>query len=164
LVPEVREETRRQTVLVPDVRLEERQRQVTTVRKVPETQVRREVAAERVRVAVCDPCTGLMSYVCRGVPRVREGCVAVCREGAETPVESYRGAVPTVRSEARDVPVRVPGVREEMRSERVPVTSRKPVVVTYTVSVPVTKKVVETYEVPVCELKPKVETYTERVV
>src|SRR5262249_3290931 len=150
-------------VLVPETRLEERQRAVTVVRPVRETQVRQVVTAARVPVEVCDPCTGLPTYICQIVPQIRNVCVPTILPVAERHLEKYTVVCPTVRPEVQAVKVKVPTVREEVRVERVPVKIVRPVKEVYTARVPVTRKEVETYQVPVKELQPKVESYTVRV-
>jgi hypothetical protein len=149
--------------MVPDVRLEERERPVTVYRQVPETRTERVVRAETVAVPVCDPCTGLASLVCAVVPHVENVCVTVFRCVAECHLERYTVAVPTARPETRSVTVPVPGVREEVVTERVPVTTLQPERRAYAVSVPVPRREVVEYRVPVRELVPKVETYRVRV-
>src|SRR5437588_282803 len=68
LVSDWKKEERKEKVMVPEVKLEERERTFTTFKRVPELQKRQVVCNVPVSVPVCDPCSGLMRYVCQMAP------------------------------------------------------------------------------------------------
>src|SRR6185369_11557238 len=83
LVPGVREEVRERVVMVPETRLEQQTRQVTTVRQMAEAHRQKVMTAASVAVPVCDPCTGLTAMVCQIVPQIKEVCVSTMRPVVE---------------------------------------------------------------------------------
>ena len=110
-------------MLVPDVRVEERQRCVTTIHHVPKTYTQQVVTHCPVKVAVCDPCTGMTGFIWRFVPQVREVCVTRYCPVPEH-ARKYTVTVPTVRPEQQTFKVQVPTVREELVTKKIPVTTR----------------------------------------